>query len=81
MGKYERVSAGTVSIGLLSIAQTLILCGYITYSSLDPGNHTLHHTGDSSVVGLSVYGFDDDNSYGYPKGMSFAQSKFFVLIF
>ena len=57
------------------------ICGYITYSSLDPGDHTLHHTSDSSVVSLSVYGFDDDNSYGYPGGLAVApvQSKSLVL--
>ena len=32
------------------------------------GSHTIHHV-DKSNFGLSIYGFEDDDSYGYPGGL------------
>ena len=45
------------------------ICGYTTYVALTPGDHQIYHTNKSSHVGVSVYGFNRYNSYGYPGGL------------
>ena len=45
------------------------ICGYIAYLELSPGEHQLFHANGSASVGLSVYGFNFFNSYGYPGGI------------
>ncbi|CAI8023305.1 Sushi domain-containing protein 2, partial [Geodia barretti] len=65
------------------------ICGYITSTSLLPGEHQLYHADVSSQIGVSAYGFNAFNSYGYPGGLqlepvqlaiiSFSQSEFTVL--
>ena len=45
------------------------ICGYTTYVALTPGDHQIYHTNKSSHVGVSVYGFNNYNSYGYPGGL------------
>ena len=45
------------------------VCGYITFVTLTPGEHTLYHSDVSSSVGVSAYGFNSYNSYGYPGGL------------
>ena len=47
------------------------ICGYITYANLTTGHHTLYHSGCSSQVGMSAYGFDYANAYAYPGGLKF----------
>ena len=47
------------------------ICGYITYANLTTGHHTLYHSGCSSQVGMSAYGFDTRNAYAYPGGFIF----------
>ena len=44
------------------------ISGYTTYVALTPGSHQIYHTNKSSHVGVSVYGFNNYNSYGYPGG-------------
>ena len=46
-----------------------IICGYITHVTLTPGGHQLRHTDSSAHVGVSAYGFNNFNSYGYPGGL------------
>ena len=46
-----------------------LLCGYITRMSLPAGEHSLHHQNTEARVGVSAYGFNQDNSYGYPGGL------------
>ena len=45
------------------------ICGYTTYVALTPGDHKIYHTNKSSHIGVSVYGFNRYNSYGYPAGL------------
>ena len=45
------------------------VCGYVTYVILTPGEHRLYHSDISAHIGESVYGFNQDNSYGYPGGL------------
>ena len=42
------------------------VCGYATYATLSVGNHQIYHMYILGRIGVSVYGFDPGNSYGYP---------------
>ena len=47
-----------------------ITCGYITRVNLTTaGEHRLYHLDQDARVGVSAYGFNKDNSYGYPGGL------------
>ena len=58
------------------------ICGYIAYITLTPGQHQLYHRNVSAHIGVSVYGFSDYNSYGYPGGLEFkaVQCKYFSVV-
>ena len=45
------------------------VCGYVTYVTLTPGEHQLYHSDVSAHIGVSAYGFNSFNSYGYPGGL------------
>ena len=45
------------------------ICGYVTYVALTPGEHQVRRVDSSASVGVSAYGFNDANSYGYPGGL------------
>jgi hypothetical protein len=45
------------------------ICGYITRLSLAAGEHSLHHQDPAARVGVSAYGFNSFNSYGYSGGL------------
>ena len=45
------------------------ICGYATYAELPAGTHRLYHAGFRATIGVSVYGFNVTNSYGYPGGL------------
>ncbi len=45
------------------------VCGYVSRASVSNGTHSIRHENSSAVIGVSVYGFNLDNSYGYPGGM------------
>ena len=47
-----------------------IICGYITRVNLTTaGEHRLYHLDQDARVGVSAYGFNPSNSYGYPGGL------------
>ena len=46
-----------------------VACGYITQVSITSGEHRLYHEDSSARVGVSAYGFNEANSYGYPGGL------------
>ena len=47
-----------------------IVCGYITRVNLvTAGEHRLYHLDQDARVGVSAYGFNNYNSYGYPGGL------------
>ena len=45
------------------------ICGHISKTIVSTGAHSIRHQNSSAVLGVSVYGFDIRNSYGYPGGM------------
>ena len=45
------------------------ICGYITRLALSPGNYKLLHVDSDARIGVSVYGFNFGDSYGYPGGL------------
>ena len=46
------------------------ICGYITRMQLPTaGDHRLYHLDPDARLGMSVYGWNIDNSYGYPGGL------------
>ena len=45
------------------------LCGYITRVSVTSGDHRLYHEDSLARVGVSAYGFNGANAYGYPGGL------------
>ena len=45
------------------------ICGHISRMNVSPGAHSICHQNSSAILGVSVYGFDATNSYGYPGGM------------
>ena len=45
------------------------LCGYVTGQNLTAGEHRLYHTDADARIGVSAYGFNTYNSYGYPGGL------------
>ena len=45
------------------------VCGYITRVNVTSGEHRLYHEDSSARVGVSAYGFNEANSYGYPGGL------------
>ena len=46
-----------------------LLCGYIARVALTPDYHTLFHRDSNARIGVSAYGFNHANSYGYPGGL------------
>ena len=45
-------------------------CGYITRMQLTTsGDHQVRHQDENARLGVSVYGQNQDNSYGYPAGL------------
>ena len=50
-------------------SDTSTICGYITSVTLSPREHQLYHRDVSAHIGVSAYGFNRDNSYGYPGGL------------
>ena len=53
----------------VSCALDETVCGYIVRVSVSSGEHLLFHQDSSAQVGVSVYGFNFFNSYGYPGGL------------
>ena len=45
------------------------VCGYTAYITLTAGDHRLYHRDLSATIGVSIYGFNVTNSYGYPGGL------------
>ena len=56
-------------------------CGYITRVSLTAGKHRIYHQDLHARIGVSAYGFNHYNSYGYPGGLKLTsiQCKFLQL--
>ena len=57
-----------------------LLCGYITRVNLTAGEHRVYHHNPHARIGVSAYGFNITNSYGYPGGLKL-QCKFLQLAY
>ena len=56
-----------------------LLCGYITRVNLTAGEHIVYHQDPHARIGVSAYGFNRYDSYGYPGGLKLTstQCKFY----
>ena len=45
------------------------ICGYGLSKAIPAGDHTIYHEMESAALGVTVYGFQQQNSYGYTLGM------------
>ena len=46
-----------------------VICGFITRLQLQPGDHRVYHQDADARIGITAYGFNSFNSYGYPGGL------------
>ena len=46
------------------------ICGYGISKEVDKGTHTIYHEMADAAVGVSLYGFQQKNSFGFPAGMA-----------
>ena len=71
--------------GVTGCSTTNNICGYVTRVQLaTAGDHQLYHLDQHARLGVSVYGFKKDSSYGYPGGMKLTPlkcKKFVAIIF
>jgi len=73
----DNVNQGTATWSAVRCVNNSI-CGYITRLSLAAGEHSLSHQDSEARVGVSAYGFNNYNSYGYSGGLKLTpiQCKF-----
>ena len=45
------------------------ICGYGIYKNLASGDHTVYHEHPNAGLSVQNYGFQQENSYGFPAGM------------
>ena len=45
------------------------ICGYGIYKNLASGDHTVYHEDPDAGLSVQTYGFQQENSYGFPAGM------------
>ena len=45
------------------------ICGYGIYKNLASGDHTVYHEDPNAGLSVQTYGFQQENSYGFPAGM------------
>ena len=45
------------------------ICGYGLSKAITAGDHTIYHEMESAALGVTLYGFQQQNSYGFPIGM------------
>ena len=45
------------------------ICGYGLSKAITAGNHTIYHEMEKAALGVSAYGFQQQNAYGFPVGM------------
>ena len=60
------------------------VCGYGIYKGVGFGDHRVYHTNENAGLNVELYGFQQQNSYGFPAGMEMEQlsgttkTKYFV---
>ena len=45
------------------------VCGYGIYKEISLGDHTIHHESENAAISVETYGYQQQNSYGFPAGM------------
>ena len=45
------------------------ICGYGISKRVGVGSHTIYHEMEDAALGVSLYGFQQQNSFGFPLGM------------
>lgn len=45
------------------------VCGYGIYRTFGMGDHTVYHNNENAGLSVQTYGFQQQNSYGFPGGM------------
>ena len=45
------------------------ICGYGISKEVDNGNHTIYHEMEGAALGVILYGFQQQSSFGFPAGM------------
>ena len=49
------------------------VCGYGVYKEVGLGDHSVYHTNENAGLNIELYGFQQQNSYGFPGGMEMQQ--------
>ena len=49
------------------------ICGYGIYREITSSNHTVYHENPNAALSVQNYGFQQQNSYGFPAGMELEQ--------
>lgn len=45
------------------------VCGYGLYKEIERGNHRLYHSNPNAGISIQFYGYQQQNSFGFPAGM------------
>ena len=56
------------------------ICGYGIYRDITSGDHIVYHENPNAALSVQTYGFQQENSYGFPAGMELQQisGEFFL---
>ena len=49
------------------------VCGYGINKEIEMGDHRVYHTNENAALSVELYGFQQQNSYGFPGGMEMEQ--------
>ena len=49
------------------------VCGYGLYREIELGDHRIYHIDENAGINVQSYGFQQENSYGFPAGMEMEQ--------
>ena len=69
----DRIFVDSLSLDTSSFTEVYctgsVICGFITRVPLLPGEHRLFHQDADARIGITAYGFNSFNSYGYAGGL------------
>ena len=58
-----------------------VICGYGLSKSITTGDHTIYHRMESAALGVTLYGFQEQNSYGFLLGMKLQPISGILFVF
>ena len=77
----DEVSQEGADWAVINCTDTTI-CGYATYAELPAGTHRVYHANSRATIGVSVYGFNQTNSYGVPGDLRlFSTASMYKIIY